>query len=124
MTDRAELLSKLEAATGPDMDLDAALAEFAGAQIKREPKPRNWRVAEKRAGPWRNLPRYTSSIDAALALVERLLPGFDYILEHTNGGLTISCLLGTADPDKRAFGATPSLAILIALLRSLPQDTK
>lgn len=58
-------------------------------------------------------PEYTSSVDAALALVERVLPEHDWIIGHTNGGLTIHAQIG---PGEMHFGETPALAILTALL--------
>lgn len=64
------------------------------------------------------VPNYTTSLDAALRLLGRVLPGYDYMLEHTNGGLTISCLLGTNDPDQRVFANTLPLALVAAVLRT------
>lgn len=61
-------------------------------------------------------PRFTASLDAAIALVERVLPGWDYIIGHTNGGLTIYAQVGSRE---MYFGATPAIALCIALLRAL-----
>lgn len=115
-----ELIARLEAATGPDRELDRDLVALFHAG-----EPLQWPDQYKAtAEHWAKRPveHLTASIDAALALCEQVRPGYDWILEHTNGGLTISCLFGTADHDKRTFGATPPLAILLAFLRSL-QDT-
>lgn len=59
--------------------------------------------------------------DAALELTLRLYPKFDYVLEHTNGGLTIRCQLG---PEVDAFGETDALAILGALLAVVIDDAR
>jgi|ERR1700761_4058 len=62
-----------------------------------------------------DLPRYTASLDAALTLVPE---GYDYIIEHTNGGLTICARVGHNDPDKNSWGETPALALCAAALRA------
>lgn len=110
------LLERVKAATGPDSRLNVELATLSGWK---------WNVMHGSLGYWtdpegdqRGIPDYTSSIDAALALVGRLLPEHDWILGHTNGGLTIHCQLGP-DADKMAFGENPALAILAALLTAL-----
>lgn len=109
------LRDRLIAATGPDRELDAHLLCLATGESFDALVRDGYVVRDL------NPDIYTASTDSALGLVTRLLPGFDYILEHTNGGLTISCLLGTLDPDKRQFGATLPLAILLALVSALSQ---
>lgn len=37
---------------------------------------------------------YTASLEAAFDLASRVLPEHDWILGHTNGGLTIHCKFG------------------------------
>lgn len=63
---------------------------------------------------------YSDSIDAALALVERVLPGWDICLSHGHGEPWESCI---APPDRAAndIGHAPTLplAILAALLSAL-----
>jgi hypothetical protein len=69
------LIERCEQATGPDRELDWSLAHlvghpsFEGASVAMWPPFRAGSVADK------NVPRYTASIDAAVALMERLLPG-------------------------------------------------
>lgn len=72
----AALLERVEAAEGPDRELDLAVDIWA--------QPQNWSSKVRSTGnagcpaAWFNaeeLPEYTASLDAALALVERL--GFD-----------------------------------------------
>jgi len=63
-----DILKRLKEATGSDRELDAAIfwKLFPGS------KP-NLHTAM-------NIPDYTSSIDAALALVEKMLPGSGYMI--------------------------------------------
>jgi hypothetical protein len=67
------------------------------------------------------LPPFTSSIDAALTLIPsepRNEPSgtYDWQLESTNGGLTISARVGPEDT--RSFAETPTLALCIAALKA------
>lgn len=82
MTDIASmeaLLAKCEAATGPDREIDGAVALLNGwtcEKMKGDQHP-YWRkpgvtVYWNRA----ELPSYTESIDAIVALIERELPGW------------------------------------------------
>lgn len=73
------LLAKVEACSGPDREIDYELARFDGWTFEKGPRDREpyWRKPgvtdwwdRVREGP----PRYTASVDAALALVERMLP--------------------------------------------------
>ena len=57
----------------------------------------------------------TTSLDAALALAERVLPGWDFIIGRTNGGLTVHAQVG---PEEMQFGNTPALALCIATIRA------
>ena len=66
-----------------------------------------------------NPPHLTTSIDAALALAERVLPGWDFIVGRTNGGLTIHAQVG---PGEMQFGNTPALALCIAILKANHKD--
>lgn len=61
-----ELVKRLEAATGPDRELDAELYD---AFIE----PLTWQVVSDSGH--QKPPCYTASLDAAVALVERVLPG-------------------------------------------------
>ena len=81
----AELIARLESATGPDLELDGAIARlimgWTFEKRKGDSKP-YWRKAgvtdyyiREIEGP----PRYTASLDAIIALVENVLP--DWIWE-------------------------------------------
>lgn len=64
MADLAELLERVKAATGPDRELDGDIAEAFGP---------HWNGRDLTRG---QAPAVTRSIDAAMALVERMLPGW------------------------------------------------
>lgn len=101
----AELLERVEGATGPDRELDAAiecaLASTWGSAIN--PRP------------------YTASLDAALALVERVRPGWTWEGGRDPAKASWAYLYAKIDgPTFSASAPTPALALLAALLRSLP----
>lgn len=67
-------------------------------------------------------PQYTTSIDAALTLVlederNEITGLYDWWLESTNAGLTISARVG-ADRSNLSFADTPALALCIAALKA------
>jgi len=86
MTNLEQLLDRVVKATGADREIDAAIAsEFFGVEIKRENKDRNWRMGHRttktrKAEPWVALPAFTASVDAAIAFIERVLPGWGWEL--------------------------------------------
>ncbi|MDB5620552.1 hypothetical protein [Tardiphaga sp.] len=59
------------------------------------------------------VPHYTSSLEAAATLIP---DDFDWVLERTNGGLTICARVGHNDPDRSSWGNTPELALTAAAL--------
>jgi hypothetical protein len=73
---RDEVIAALEAATGPDRELDAALFEYVGLTELQERHCRQWcsqngRTDLTRAHYIRTwAPDYTASIDAAMTLVQ------------------------------------------------------
>jgi hypothetical protein len=110
----SELLAKVQAASGPDRELDIANTKaLVHGKFYQTPET---------AGP------YTSSIDAALALVERVLPGWWYHM--AKGRLSPSeplfaCALyppGASDPQldrEPEEASTQPLAIIKALLTAI-----
>jgi hypothetical protein len=84
MTTLHELAAMLGAATGPSRELDArlwwAFADHSEDDHGLDGEPL-WVMAKLWGGSpssWTWIPQVTSSIDAALALVERLLPGWSW----------------------------------------------
>lgn len=72
MTDLNELLERVKAATGPDRFLDEDIASELENGWKWNESARCFVTPE---GFMDTAPKYTASTDAALALVERVLPG-------------------------------------------------
>lgn len=136
-----EIVERLEAATGPDRELDAAIYDalvddggrFAfrvtnwatnlGNRLGRYHD--GWCVGKSPTDEYaENLPRFTESLDAVLALVGAKLPGWNWATHTTGGGSYEACLM-TPDYHElsgRAFecmAKTPAIAILLALFRAL-----
>lgn len=149
MSELKSLLERVEKATGPDRELDAALGSVF--RVPPNPNPPHWIidnfpvwrgrqdgrievVHENGDGGvhWRAAP-YTASLDAALALVEEMLPGWFWRAGYVPspqwiGGINFYCWAHVSrttashcDRDDEATGwaHTVPLAILLALLRAL-----
>ncbi|WP_421591151.1 hypothetical protein [Shinella sp. M27] len=135
--DLSALIEKLEKAEGPDRELDEAiwLAVIPGASRKNlladhpDEKPL-WEYHDVE----RNLcfrggiiPSYTSSIDAAVSLAERVLPGWvvDHIGQDYAGDIPVLRGLGWCvelmNGEHHVVGQSKSLAIalVLATLRAL-----
>jgi hypothetical protein len=105
------LIERVEKATGPDRELDISICDELGWPDKA------W--AGYPAGP-------TSSLDAAVALVERLLPGIFYIIAKgkTRGDeplYGVRLLFGTDEPIGEAEHDNRECCIVLATLRALQQ---
>lgn len=135
--DLPSLAHRVSEATGPDRELDRALlvalalpAEFVGSTILSHFDSGDGSLGCNTADGWQHwsiapIPPYTASIDAAVALFERLLPGWWWSVGRCQR--EVHC---TAGPDRghplegmvdavQAFGATPALAVLAALFADL-----
>lgn len=118
--DLPSLAHRISEATGPDRELDLALARALVPDVvvsRFNPETRD----NEPYVHW----TYTASIDAAVALFERLLPGWWWSVGRCQR--EVHC---TAGPDRghplegvvdavQAFGATPALAVLAALFAGL-----
>lgn len=106
MTDLNELLERVKKATGPDRQLDYALfCHFAPMEVASAWHPLNGH-------------KYTTSIDSALGLVERVLPGWKWNIGHdANDDLHATVWHGVTEHDE--YGSIAPLAILAALLSAL-----
>lgn len=119
----AELLA---AATGPDRKLDGAIFVSTHEGYSLGQNHDGGTVILNTNGARASLSAvlpYTDSIDAALALVGRLLPGWDWDIEK-NQGVHYALLLMMPPPQDESgiFGAdapTTALAILRALVAAL-----
>lgn len=124
MTERLEeLLERVEKATGPSLQLDCEI------QVALDIRP-DWAVGDTRPlvirdghvevgeyGPGLITPSYTASIDAALGLVERCLPGKGWQVSELDAGNFVAFV--RREPYTPKPLATAPLAILAALLRAL-----
>lgn len=134
----ADLRLRVASATGPDRELDAAIAAAFGAEARIVGKlgyrMRSAPWLEWSGRNWHDLPSYTASVDAALALVERLRPGTMRAVGMMEEGpfcrLVVPNGPSSDVPDDNrplwlyheGTAATEPLAILSALLASLPAE--
>lgn len=122
--DIAELIARVESTTGPDRELDLDLGtSLDGLTTRREfGMAGNWWTRVMCGGTTAELPAYTGSIDATVALIEKQLPGwmraYGNINEH---GHHWACLTDPDWPclDYEASGPTEPLALLLAFLITL-----
>lgn len=139
MNDLKALLERVEKAEGPDRELDAAIYNalytdnyrphaFHSFEQKFHAVHRyhdGWLVGKDNSDEWaENLPKFTASIDAAVALVEKMLPGWAWGV-HVNpravGGFLAHVTERSPIRPMPNIGAapTPALALCAALLRAL-----
>jgi len=144
MSEMQKLLERVRAAEGPDRELDAFLCEAFDLPKCQEPDclpdvlRRIIDCVKVTHDEDPDVPFYTSSIDSALALVERLLPGWQWLVRSASKDG--KCFARLESPDfadvvweagdketrdiirgEEALGkaATPPIAILAALLSAL-----
>lgn len=132
MTKYIELIARLEALTGPDREVDArincALLAPVKAYVEQSPFNGEWCIYDGEYGGRPRLFQFprdlqnirlasiTGSLDAAVALCERVLPGWRYIIcpifaevKHPEKMML----------DRYGHGANPAIALLIATLKAL-----
>lgn len=118
------LLARVESAEGPDRALDGAICRACGDTVaSNEIGGFIWKPAD--AEGWRSVPKLTASLDASLALCERVLPTatwdvgsveridrkfYSAIVWPANGG---------PDSGECHSDANPALALIAAMLRAL-----
>lgn len=141
MTDLAKLIERVEAAHGPDAELDEALTAFVVGAERVDDATFDHKHGYTRDGSWVSIgpiQPITASHDAALALKEALLPGWYWragwgsVGEWVNGRRMQGwCHLNRVHPDHcnredEATGraATPPLAIVLATLKALQERQK
>lgn len=101
-----DLIARVEACTGPDRELDAAIAALLA------PTDDPSYAAFENGRDYPDL--YTSSLDAVLALVTEKLPGWHKKLEEREPLVWIASI-----GRFQAEAITPALALLLALLRAI-----
>jgi hypothetical protein len=130
-TQTQSLLERVQAATGADRELDGRLAGLFGTSVtpaadfvELAHDARGWGgpdMVPNWDGAAGNLsaPAYTASLDAALDLVERVLPGASVLLGMRQTPETLPWARVGPWHSADATGANPPLAILSALLTAL-----
>lgn len=129
---RADLIDRLEKLTGPDREVDAEIALHFGARHRSRRtgsgvnKGREWFV-DSIGGveEWsRHPPASTASIDAAVALVEKMLPGWGWDLVKPKKGAPGKCRSAVFNGEHLFTGSaySPEVALLLALLRALEAE--
>lgn len=139
------LIERVEKATGPDREIDLAidLALFPASEIAKLMQFRrgldnnegmSWDIHHSGSVVFQKidhhgacyynggypLAKYTSSLDAAVALAERVLPGAHW---EIHGDCSAMMRIGPAAADDICVwkAATPALALVAATLRALSQ---
>lgn len=121
-SDLQSLLERLEKATGPDREIDQDIEDIVRLGIAPRDKPLPF------------CPKYTSSLDAALSLVERVLPPLP-TADHKHSEIRLQIADGDTNAviDRDTFSgeavtiasaATPALALCLALVRAKLEDEK
>jgi hypothetical protein len=122
-----ELIERVEKLEGPDSGVDLALAVGIGgfAWERRGPDRREWLYPTGRDWFHRldHAPRYTASLDAALGLVERVLPGlYMWRVEFDDEPTPYPCearVFAEGHIEGGASAKTPALTLILAMLRAL-----
>jgi len=109
-----ELIDRVERASGPDREIDKAIAIFVewtatGKEPPETGTPDYWYSDAF------GMPAYTASIDAALSLVERFRPGWHWYVDDRTAAVWPEGVYDESD----VAAATPALSIILALLKSL-----
>lgn len=135
MTNLLPLITRLEAASGPDRELDAEIA-FATRHPVNPAYVREYAISGAKMNPTlspiqnyllENSPHYTSSLDAAIALAERVLPGWHWSVYDTDGTIANNASAQVEPPEftfnvSDGVGKTPALALCIAILRAVSEQ--
>lgn len=115
----ADIIARLEKLTGPDREVDRVIDHVV---FWPNEAPRNLEISIR--DEW-DVPTYTASIDAAVALVERVLPGCGVSIErHPVYGDWWDAAIFDQTPKTiaNARKQTAALAVCLALLRALEAE--
>lgn len=110
----AELSDAIRQSDAPSREIDDRIWRWVNDQ-KLNPHAPGWQYDLHTA------PTFTESLDAArwlLPIVDTAdgPQSMDFVLEHSNGGLTIAARVGTNDPDAIEFGCNDASALSRAAL--------
>ena len=110
-----ELIAELEKVAGPSRDFDWSIAQITNLP-EVWPETASWPPFMAGSKFDKAIPLFTASLDAAVALVERVLPGAKY--EITTTGFKPGCTIVVGGKVAGgAYAATAVLAITVATLR-------
>lgn len=141
MTAHSELVARLEGASEGSRELDREIMGLTYVWEQRhigarcwddtndtccpEAKHLDWVWVDPRTDQWRTTARdgfeFTASLDAALALAERVLPGCRCMVERNfeGNGWAMVQRPGTFNAERvMTDGNTPALALCIAIIRA------
>lgn len=136
-----ELIAKLENGSGGDRQLDAEINKhffpsdyerYHAVYLKKLEEARGNGLTDRDAACWSygfsGCQHYTTSLDAALSLVEKMLPGAEFSLTNLYGVALAELPLNGDDNTPwetgRHIGVDLPRALLVALLRSLQSRKK
>lgn len=110
-----KLAERVEAATGPDRELDAEICRAAGWEVVRDRHDGKDYYEPVAGYSWQPVPAYTSSLDAAMQLVPEDRP--KWAVTGRNSA-TVGMNGGEVGHIEWVFAATPALALCAAALRA------
>lgn len=128
----SQLIASLERLSGPDREVDAQIAAVFEPHRFDAPnfdpiRPIPSFHIDKAEGVIRfdggglmslgYFPAYTQSVDAALALADRVLPSYQINLSKFHDGLS-EASVGSRHGAQPSFGNGPAIAICIAILKA------
>ena len=123
MGDVTGLVERLEKATGGDREIDLDLMVI----LHGGPRER-YLTDELGRLEFGHQWKFTASIDAALSLVERVLPMWDICLSRVKGDEAATWNAVVGEPDSfsgsEATSPTPALALCLAALKALAQGNE
>lgn len=112
----SDLIKRVESARGPDAELDTAIVVALGLENECP----FWLHSRYRTTPM----RITGSLDDAVSLCERVLPGHFWGINSNKGiiGESIAWVaeIYTSEPAIEAKAHSPALALVLAILRAHP----
>jgi len=114
MVERGELVERLTAATGPSRNLDVAIMD-ALCPLPHGDRWFDTGALENFLGErFFRAPSVTASVDEAIALVGRVLPGWHWYVDDRSAAVWPE---GVYD-ESAVEASTPAIALLIALLKA------
>ena len=135
MSDLSSLIARLEKAEGPDREIDALIwlkttdgATRKALEVKSATNlwpPYTIDETRDETGRLIIVPPVTSSIDAAVSLAERVLPGWlwsiTFGLERSAAFIRDMDIFACDPIEGKGYHRTPAIALVLATLRALQQ---